>query len=75
MPWWSVEGALFSEMGVILFWDAIHMELLRGVFLKKRSMFKVGVSIQSRCICMAKSSVCPQTLQSKEVFIQRRHSI
>ena len=29
---------------------------------------KVGVSIHKRCICMAKLSVCPQTVRSKEVF-------
>ena len=36
--------------------------------VKKSSRFKVGMSIQRRCICMAKSSVHPQTVQSKEVF-------
>ena len=31
MPWRSAEGALFWEVDVILFWNAIHKEILRRV--------------------------------------------
>ena len=34
MPWHSAEGALFWESDVILFWDAVHREILRS--LKKK---------------------------------------
>ena len=42
---------------------------------KTNQCSRLGVSIQRRYICMAKSSVRPLTVQSKEVFIQRRCSI
>ena len=35
MPWWSAKGALFWELDVMQFWDAIHREILRRVFKKK----------------------------------------
>jgi hypothetical protein len=34
MPWRNVEGALFWELDVILFWDTIHREILRRVLKK-----------------------------------------
>jgi hypothetical protein len=61
MLWQSAEGALLWELYVILFWDTIRRAILRRV-LKNGSMFKVGLSIQRRCICMAKLSVRPQTV-------------
>ena len=72
VPWWSVEGALFWELHVVLFCDAIHKEILRRVLKKNVQCSRLGVSIHRRCICMAESSVRPQTVQSKEVFIHRR---
>jgi hypothetical protein len=42
MPWRSAKGALFWELEVVLFWDAPHKEVLRGVSKKKPSMFMVG---------------------------------
>ena len=71
MSWWSAKGALFWKLDVILFWDTIHEKS----FKQNVQCSKLGVSIQRWCICMAKSSVRPQTVQSKEVFIQRRCSI
>ena len=69
ISWQSAEGALFWELDVILFWNAIHMEIFRRV-LKKRSVFKArGVYQRGAFVWQS-----PQTVQSKEVFIKRRCS-
>jgi hypothetical protein len=34
MPWWSAEGALFWELDIMLFWDAIHRRILRRMLKK-----------------------------------------
>jgi hypothetical protein len=68
MLWPSAEGALFWELDDILFLDTLHREVLRRVLNKNVQCSKLGLSIQRRCICMAKWNVRPQTVQSKEVF-------
>lgn len=54
---WTLPSAWFWELEAILFWDAIHKKILRGMLKKIVQCSRLGVSIKRRCICIAKSCV------------------
>ena len=56
MPWQSAKGALFWELEAVLFWDEYIGKFWEECSKKSVQCSRLGVSIQRRCICMAKST-------------------
>ena len=63
MPWRSAESALFWELYVILFWDAIHMDFFEKS-VKKTFNFK-GWGVYSKKVHLYGKVKCTSTNHSK----------